>query len=114
MKHHALQAGVRAEDITLDYAGFSTYESCYRARTIFGVQQAVLVTQAYHLPRSVYTCRQLGIAAVGVGVPDWGKYPSLLMATYSFREMLATAKALLDVHFLHPTPTFLGDYEGLL
>ncbi len=50
MKRYAVEAGVHAEDITLDYAGFSTYESCYRARAIFGVAQAVLVTQAYHLP----------------------------------------------------------------
>jgi vancomycin permeability regulator SanA len=113
MKRYAVEAGVHAEDITLDYAGFSTYESCYRARAIFGVAQAVLVTQAYHLPRSVYTCRHLGVDAVGVGVQDWGRYPSALLVSYTFREMLATAKALVDVHILHPLPTFLGEYEGI-
>lgn len=98
---------------TLDYAGFSTYESCYRLRPIFGVERAVLVTQSYHLPRASYTCRALGVDAVGLGVPDWGRYANILIARYTLREALATAKALVDVHLTRPLPTFLGSYEGI-
>lgn len=113
MQHYAEAHGVPAEDITLDYAGFSTYESCYRARAIFGVDRAVLVTQGFHLPRAVYTCRALGVDAVGLGTPDWGIYSDWLMRRYTVRESLATLKAVVDVHLTHPLPTFLGPFEGL-
>jgi vancomycin permeability regulator SanA len=112
MQDYATARGVAAQDIALDYAGFSTYESCYRARAIFGITRAVLVTQAYHLPRALYTCRALGIDAVGVGTPDWGVYSDGLMAAYTAREVPAILKALWDVHIAHPLPTFLGPYEG--
>lgn len=113
MQHYAEQQGVAARDITLDYAGFSTYESCYRARAIFGVRQAVLVTQQYHLPRAVYTCRQLGIKAVGLGTPDWGRYPGWVILPYTLREAAATLNALVALHLTHPIPTFLGKFEGI-
>ena len=112
MQEYAIEQGVPAEDIVLDYAGFSTYESCYRANAIFGVNQAVLVTQAYHLPRAVYTCRQLGVEAVGLGTPDWEVYPGV-MIQYTMRESIATLNALLQVHVVRPEPTFLGQFEGI-
>lgn len=113
MKQYAVDRGVPEQDITLDYAGFSTYESCYRARVIFGVEQAVLVTQQFHLPRAVYTCRSLGINSVGLGTADWGRYRDSLLASYTFRETLATLNALVQVHITRPAPTFLGAYEGI-
>lgn len=113
MQHYAEQQGVAAGDITLDYAGFSTYESCYRARAIFGVRQAVLVTQQYHLPRALYTCRQLGVEAVGLGTPDWGRYPDRVILPYTLREAAATLNALVALHLTHPAPTFLGKFEGI-
>lgn len=113
MRRYAEGLGVPSEDIALDYAGFSTYESCYRLRPIFGVERAVLVTQAYHLPRAVYTCRALGVDAVGLGAPDWGRYADALIVRYSLREALATAKAIVDLHLTRPLPTFLGPFEGL-
>lgn len=113
MGRYAETLGVPAEDITLDYAGFSTYDSCYRLQPIFGVTRAVLVTQRYHLPRAVYTCRALGVDAVGYGVADWGRYAPLLLARYTAREALATVKALVDVHLARPLPAFLGPYEGV-
>jgi vancomycin permeability regulator SanA len=112
MQRFAEERGVPTEDITLDYAGFNTYDSCYRARAIFGVENAILVTQRYHLPRAVYTCRQLGIRAVGLGTPDWERYPRV-MGPYSMREALATLNALWEVHITRPEPTFLGPFEGL-
>lgn len=113
MRRYAIERGVRAEDITLDYAGFSTYESCYRAQAIFEVREAVLITQRYHLPRALYTCQHLGIEAVGYGVEDWGVYPDIVMSRFVVRESLATVKALWQLHITHPQPTFLGPLETI-
>ena len=113
MKRYAIAQGIPEKDITLDYAGFSTYESCYRAKAIFGVTQAVLVTQRYHLPRAVYTCQQLGINAVGLGTSDWETYGTPVMVPYTLREVLSTLKAVWQVKIAHPQPTFLGPFEGM-
>lgn len=121
MRDYAVSLGVPEADITLDYAGFSTYESAYRALAIFGVREAVLVTQGYHLPRAVYTCRALGIDAVGYGMPDWLfnrermaiRYSRYDQVRYTLREVLAICKALVDVHITRPLPTFLGAFEGI-
>ena len=66
MREYALSLGVPDDAIVLDYAGRRTYDSCYRARAIFGVTQAILVTQAFHLPRAIYLCNMLGVDGVGV------------------------------------------------
>jgi len=66
MLRTAQDLGVPEPDIVLDYAGFHTYDSCYRAHAIFGLSEATLVTNAYHLPRALYTCAQLGVAGEGV------------------------------------------------
>lgn len=113
MQQYAERLGVPNKDIKLDYAGFSTYESCYRAKVIFGVERAVLITQKYHLPRAVYTCNQLGIEAVGLGTPDWGKFKDDSMRFYTQREVLAVIKAILELHIIRPKPTFLGPFEGM-
>jgi vancomycin permeability regulator SanA len=121
MRDYAIGLGVPAAAITRDYAGFSTYETCYRARAIFGVGDAVLVTQGYHLPRAVYTCRALGIDALGLAIPDWAHHPERSATSYgldqqvvySLREWLAGAKALAQLHLTRPSPTFLGPFEGL-
>jgi SanA protein len=90
-------------DMVLDYAGRRTYDSCYRARYIFGVQRAVLVTQNYHLDRALFTCESLGIDAVGLAAN--GRRPSFF---YWLREMPATAVAWFDVNIRHPMPV-MGD-----
>jgi len=113
MQQYAERLGVPSQDIKLDYAGFSTYESCYRAKVIFGVERAVLITQEYHLPRAVYTCNQLGIQAVGLGTPDWGKFRDDSMRFYTQREVLAVIKAIVELHIIRPKPTFLGPFEGM-
>lgn len=112
MQRFAEQDGIPASVITLDYAGFSTYESCYRAKTIFGVTSAITVTQRYHQPRAVYDCRTLGIDAVGISLPDWERYSSK-MPLYTVREIGAQLKAWIQLNITHPKPTFLGKYEGL-
>lgn len=107
----ALQMGVPRRDIVLDYAGFRTYDSLYRARDIFGVQQAILVTQAYHLPRACYIARSLGIEAVGVPA-DRRKYGPV-MRRYVLREFFAVENAWIEAHLSHPRPTFLGRKEPI-
>ncbi|PAX53135.1 SanA/YdcF family protein [Brunnivagina elsteri] len=113
MQHYAVTQGIPIEDITLDHAGFSTYESCYRAKEIFGIQKAVLVTQNFHLPRAIYTCKNLSVEAVGLGTPDWGSYNKTTVTRYTAREKLSVLKALWEVHISRPLPTFLGKFEGI-
>jgi vancomycin permeability regulator SanA len=113
MQEYAHELGVPMRDITLDYAGFSTYESCYRAHKVFGVHQAVVITQKYHLPRTVYTCQQLGVEVVGLGTQDVEIYGLRGMIPDLQREVLANVKALWEVHVTRPKPTFLGNFEEL-
>jgi vancomycin permeability regulator SanA len=113
MQEYAHELGVPMRNITLDYAGFSTYESCYRVHKVFGVHQAVVVTQNYHLPRTVYTCQQLGVEVVGLGTQDVEIYGLRPMIPDLQREMLANVKALWEVHVTRPKPTFLGRFEEL-
>jgi vancomycin permeability regulator SanA len=113
MERYAVEHGVPQSDITLDFAGFDTYDSCYRARAIFGVTSAVLVTQRYHLPRAVYDCSKLGIDAVGVGTPDWGAYDIGTMTAYEVRETVADVKSAWDVNVSHRSANLMGAYVGL-
>jgi vancomycin permeability regulator SanA len=111
MREVALGLGVPEEAIVLDYAGRRTYDTCYRARAIFGVQEAILVTQNFHMPRALYTCNLLGVDSVGVDA-DLRVYRRSSMLYWSTRELLATADALWDLHIGHPVPV-LGDYEPI-
>jgi len=105
MAAYAEARGVPREDLVLDYAGRRTYDSCYRAAAIFGVEQAVLVTQAFHLPRALYTCDRLGIETVGV-VADRHTY--IRSAWFELRELFALMRAWLDLNLLRPVPV-LGE-----
>jgi vancomycin permeability regulator SanA len=121
MRDVVLAAGVPAERVTRDYAGFDTYDSCARAVSIFGVRDAVLVTQDFHLPRALYLCRHQGIDAVGLAVPDWQHrpersgtdYPLGLRVSYTLREWLARTKSVADAQVLHRPPAIGGPFEGL-
>lgn len=110
MRQYALARGVPDEDIVLDYAGRRTYDSCYRAEYIFGVQDAVLVTQWFHLDRALYTCHGLGIDAVGVAADRRDYYSARY---WWWREVAAVTKAWLDLNLLHPTPV-LGERLPIL
>ncbi len=105
MKKVALELGVPEQDLVLDYAGRRTYDTCYRARHIFGVQQAVLVTQEFHLDRALFTCHNLGIDAVGFSA-DLRTYGHTHLSWW--REIPATALAWWDVKVRHPLPV-LGE-----
>lgn len=112
MKRFAIERGVRPEDLFLDHAGFSTYESCYRAREVFGLRRLVIVSSAFHLPRALYIARGLGLDAVGAQ-PDEREYAH--EARNRLREFFARIKAFLWVNVLRPEPLFLGpaiDMEG--
>ncbi len=105
MAEYALARGVPREDLVLDYAGRRTYDSCYRAKAIFGVEEVVLVTQAFHLPRALYTCNRLGIDAIGVAAD---RHQYLRAHWYELREVAALTRAWFDVNLLKPVPV-LGD-----
>jgi SanA protein len=105
MAEYAQARGVPREDLVLDYAGRRTYDSCYRARVIFGVERAVLVTQAFHLPRAVFTCEHLGLDVAGL-VADRHRY--VRSSWYRLRELPALARAWLDLNLIRPVPV-LGD-----
>ena len=105
MKDYAMAAGVPSADIFMDHAGFSTYDSLYRARVIFGAERVIIVTQAYHLPRALYIARRLGLDAVGVPC-DTRRYPGQLGR--DTREVLARDKDFFKCLFL-PESTCLGE-----
>jgi SanA protein len=111
MKDFAMQLGVPEDDIVLDYAGRRTYDTCYRAGEIFGLQEVILVTQGFHLPRTIYTCNALGISAVGVDA-DIRTYRRRSLLYWNLRELPATAIALWQVHVSHPEPV-LGNPEPI-
>lgn len=107
MMAYAIARGVPAADIQPDYGGRRTYDTCYRARAIFQVQSALLVTQAFHLPRALFTCRRLGVQAEGV-IADRRDYSEISLRWSTSREIPATLLALWDVVWRRPAAV-LGD-----
>jgi vancomycin permeability regulator SanA len=107
MRDYAVAEGVPAKDVVLDYAGFDTFDSCYRAKYIFGVTSAILVTQKYHDARAVTIARALGIDAVGLDLPDWSKYPGQAVS-FTVREYAADIKAWWMLYVSHSRSKFLG------
>ena len=111
MRDYAISLGVPAEAIVLDYAGRRTYDTCYRAKAIFGVENAVLVTQKFHLPRALFICNALGVQATGVEANNRQYWRGSLLI-WNFREQLATVGAFLDVFVNAPAPV-LGEPEPI-
>jgi SanA protein len=111
MRQYALQRGVPNEDIVLDYAGRRTYDTCYRAKAIFGVDEAVLVTQSFHLPRALFLCNWFGVESNGVEANNRYFYRRL-RAFWNFRELFATFQAAWDVTIAKPVPV-LGAPEPI-
>lgn len=107
MRRYLIRKGVPASQVIADYAGFDTYDSCVRAKRIFGVDELIVVTQGYHLPRALTTCRLVGLTARGVGdyTTDYGP----VWRYGQFRELGANLKMVVDV-VTRRTPT-LGRYE---
>lgn len=111
MRDYAISLGVPADAIVLDYAGRRTYDTCYRAKAIFGVENAILVTQKFHLPRALFICNVLGVQATGVEANNRQYWRGSLLI-WNFREQLATVGAFLDVFINNPTPV-LGQPEPI-
>src|SRR6266496_1690205 len=103
MRQYALKLGVLDSDIVLDYAGRRTYDTCYRAKEIFGVNSSILVTQGFHLPRALFLCNAFGINAVGVNADNY-YYLKRLRLFWNTRELLASVQSVLDVYLLKPLP----------
>lgn len=109
MKAFALELGMPEEDIILDYAGRRTYDTCYRAGEIFQLDQAILVTQKFHLTRALYTCNALGLESIGVEA-DLRPYRD--EGFWNIREIPASLVAFIQVHLTRPEPV-LGDKEPI-
>ena len=105
MKKRALDSGVPEEDVFKDHAGFSTYDSLYRARDVFQVKKVVIVTQGYHLYRALYIAKSLGLEAVGVGA-DPRAYRGAWY--YSLRECAARMKDM-GMCIVKADPVVLGE-----
>ena len=105
MKRYVLDAGIPSEDVFMDHAGFSTYESIYRAKEIFCAKKILVVTQEYHLYRALYIAQGLGIEAYGVAA-DYREYSGQLYR--DVREALARVKDF-GMTIFKPEPTYLGE-----
>jgi SanA protein len=111
MQQYALSLGVPDSAIALDFAGRRTYDTCYRARAIFGIHEAILVTQQFHMPRALFLCNALGLNAYGVEANN-NHYRKLSLLLWNFREQIATVGAFIDVYVSNPLPV-LGSPEPL-
>ena len=111
MANYALSLGVPQEAIVLDYAGLRTYDTCYRAKSIFGAMDIVLVTQNFHLARALFTCNNLGLNAIGISA-DRRTYLISSTLSWEIRELPAALVAMWDVWVAHPEPV-LGDKEPI-
>ena len=109
MKQYAIAQGVPSEDIFCDHAGFSTYESMYRAKYVFGCQRIVVATQTYHLYRALWSAKSLGMQATGVP-SDYHEYQKQLQ--YDIREVPARTKDFFKALFRMPS-TYVGDAISL-
>ena len=107
MKDYAKDKGVPSEDIFMDHAGFSTYESMYRARDIFGCKKIIIISQKYHLHRAIYVAEYLGLEAYGVD-SQLRPYAVDTNIYNTIREFLARNKEFIYVR-LNPIPTYLGE-----
>lgn len=111
MRLYALSLGVPDEAIVLDYAGSRTYDTCYRAKAVFGVENALLVTQRFHLPRALFLCNAMGVQAAGVEANNLNYRRSSLLF-WNIREQFATFTAFMDVFVEKPTPV-LGQAQPI-
>ncbi len=111
MRDYAVSLGVPSDAIVLDNSGDRTYDTCYRAKAIFGLDSALLVTQHFHLPRALFLCNMLGIQAVGVDANNYRYWPPLMLI-WNIREQLATVGAFWDVYVEKPLPA-LGKPEPI-
>lgn len=106
MIEFAKELGVPEHALQADYAGRRTYDTCLRAKKIFKLEEAILVTQDFHMARALYTCNNLGLNSVGV-TSDLSGYEGEI--TFTLREYLATLRAVWDLNVDEPNDVVLGD-----
>lgn len=111
MYNYLISKGIPKDDLVLDYAGRRTYDSCYRAKEIFGQNEIIVVTQPYHLPRATFLCHKLGLKTQGYPV-DQSQYIRQRFLFWNFREVFATLAAYWDIYITKPLPV-LGDPEPI-
>jgi SanA protein len=111
MRQYALELGIPEEDIVLDYAGRRTYDTCYRAKAIFQVRSAILVTQSFHLPRALFLCNWFGVESTGVEANNI-YFRKISRFFWNARELFATTQAAWDVYVVKPLPV-LGEPEPI-
>ena len=111
MRNYAVSKGVQDLDVVLDFAGQRTYDTCFRAKHIFGLDRVVIFTQTYHLWRAVYLCRALGLDAYGIAI-DESNYVTSRYRFWLFREVFARLSAVWDVTIGKPIP-ILGEPEPI-
>ena len=111
MANYAISQGIPESDIVQDYAGQRTYDTCYRAKEIFGLESVIITTQKYHLPRTVFLCEQFGLNTAGFAV-EQSDYLLNRYVFWNVREVLASVAAYLDVYFIKPEP-ILGSPEPI-
>lgn len=110
MKKMAVEMGVPKEAVALDYAGFRTYDSCYRAHDVFELNNIILITQDFHLPRALYLCNKLGVAAIGVPAD---RHVYVKQNLWQVREAIARFFAFFEVNIFRHQPKFLGPKESI-
>lgn len=111
MQRYLIEKGIPESDLVLDYAGRRTYDSCYRAKEIFGLHETIVVTQAYHLPRMTFLCAELGLKIEGLPV-EQSQYIRQRFLFWNFREVFATLAAYWDIYIAKPLPV-LGNPEPI-
>jgi len=111
MRQYAISLGVPDDAIVMDFAGRRTYDTCYRAKAVFGVENTLLVTQRFHLPRAVFLCNALGVEAVGVEANNRNYWRRSLIF-WNIREQFATFTAFVDILVDKPTP-ILGQAQPI-
>ena len=105
-KNYLISVGVNTEDIVLDYAGFRSYDTCFRAKHVFEIKHALLITQRFHLPRSLFLCQKMGIEVDGVSASVQIYAGSLKNLV---RESLAQQYSFYEVYMFPHNPRFLGE-----
>lgn len=109
MKNYAVKLGVPENDVVMDFAGRRTYDTCWRAKNIFGVDKAIMISQEFHLPRSIYLCQNLGVDAVGIAA---NRRPYDGENYWAFREFFGVASAWFETNFF-PFEPIKGNKEPI-
>ena len=109
MRQYALTLGVPNSDIVLDYAGRRTYDTCYRAKEIFGVKKAIIISQEFHLPRSIYLCQNMEVDSIGIAA---NRRRYLGERYWAFREFFSVFSAWFEMNFI-PFEPIKGNKEPI-